>query len=102
MTKAELFPQPTDYKQQRAAWLKLAEVCPKKFREENSWTTYARHCCFNNYDTSRWQWRSDLLAEREHQLACFRELIGAFNIMHQTKMMLACWMLSKMLHEVPK
>lgn len=79
----------------------LALVCPKKFKEENPWSSYAMKLFYKGGNIANWKWKSDDLAERNTQRNCFEGLLGSWDVRHEDKGSIAGWMLSVMLTEVP-
>lgn len=80
----------------------LARQCPPKFQQRsNKWSHYASLLFFNGGNISKWNWKSDDKDEREKQLACFKALLGTFDLKHEDKEAVAGWMLSEMLTDVP-
>lgn len=80
----------------------LAKACPAEFQQDNPWSDYAMNLFFSGGNIANWKWKSGDDVERRRQLACFKALLGTFDLRHEDKEAVAGWMLSEMLTEVPK
>jgi hypothetical protein len=80
----------------------LAKLCPKEFKRNNPWSDYATKLFFRGGNIANWKWKSDDVATRRDQAACFCGLLRTFVLLPQDKMAVAGWMLSEMLAELPE
>lgn len=79
----------------------LAGACPSEFRKYNPWSEYAMQLFYRGADISDWKWKSENESERKWQSLCFNALLATFGVSHRDKEVVAGWMLSEMLTEVP-
>jgi hypothetical protein len=80
----------------------LVALCPEQFKVENEWSIYAMMLYFQGGQITQWSWKSNDLATKQHQLACFKSVLQTFGLRHIEREAIAGWMLSEMLTVCPE